>query len=86
VLFRSDPVDASHPGKDPSDDLYAVFSRRLQDLLNRSDSLRTRQVEDALGIVKSQAAEWLGRAQEEGWLIQTSKNPKRFALRSHSLV
>ena len=82
----ADPVDALHPGKDPSDDLYAVFSRRLQDLLKRSDSLKTKQVEDALGIVKSQAAEWLGRAQEEGWLIQTSKNPKRFALRSHPLV
>ena len=81
-----DPVDSSGPSEDPTDDLYAVFSRRLQDLLKRSDSLKTRQIEDALGIVKSQAAEWLGRAQLEGWLIQTNKSPKRFTLRSDSLV
>ena len=79
-----DPVDRSGTTEDPTADLYAVFSRRLQDLLKRSDSLKTRQIEDALGIVKSRAAEWLGRAQQEGWLIQTSKSPKRYALRGDS--
>ena len=67
-------------------DLYPVFREQLTRLLNRTKSLKSKEIEKALGIVPSQAAAWLSRAQEEGWLLQTSKRPKRFSLRSKSLV
>ena len=82
----NDTVNASDASEYPTDELYDVFRRRLRHLLERSDSLKTKQIQDALGIVPSQAAEWLSRAQQEGWLLQTNKSPKRFALRSNFLV
>ena len=80
------PENAPDAREDPRNELYAVFSTRLRRLLEHADSLKTKQIQDALGIVPSQAAAWLARAQQEGWLVQTNKNPKRFALRADSLV
>ena len=77
---------ASDSGEQPTHELYRDFSRHLQHLLARCDSLKTNQIQEALGIVKSQTDEWLVRAQREGWLVQTSKRPKRFALRRDFLV
>lgn len=69
------PMQACDPGE-----LYAVFRRQLEVLLGRSNTLKTKEIQEALGIVQSQAEKWLSRAQKEGWLLQTSKKPKAYAL------
>ena len=69
-----------------SEDLYALFRRRLEDLLERSNSMTTKEITDALGIVQSQAEHWISRGKQEGWILQISKNPKRFTLKANQLL
>ncbi len=87
--IRPYPESECHDAPTVSDcgpeQLYALFRRQLEILLNRSSTLKTREIQQALGIVQSQAEHWLSRAQEEGWLLQTSKRPKSFALPSQCL-
>ena len=77
------PAEAKQP---LGDNLYALFCQRLRSLLESSDALKSKEIEDALNIVPSQTTAWLNRAQKEGWILQTSARPKRFTLCSKSLV
>ena len=66
--------------------LYETFCRQLQFLLNSTREMKPGEVGDALGIVQTQARDWLARAEVEGLIRKTSEKPIRFGLRPTSLI
>ena len=76
--------DVADSGVDPRDVLYGEFRQQLQVLL-RAGAKRYREIEEALGLVHSQAGKWLERAEQGGEIERVSDKPVRFALRRNSL-
>ncbi len=68
------------------DKLYFQFREELESLMRPQGPMKTKEIENALGLVQSQVRKWLERAQEDGWIHQISKKPARFELRRKSLL
>ena len=62
------------------DALYQEFCRQLPNIFEVQE-LRPKEIEEALGLVRSQAKKWLEQAVQDGLIQQTSKKPIRFVLR-----
>lgn len=71
-------------GVDLNNSLYASFCELLPRVA--SDSFKPKDVEAALGLVRSQAAKWLARAEQEGLIQKTSTTPARFAFCERQLL
>ena len=77
------PIPASevgHSGMNPGYALYCEFRRQLWALL-QAGPRRRRDIEEALGLVPSQARAWLKRAEESGEIQRVSDKPITLALR-----
>ena len=79
-----EPVPAPRQDSDLSNQLYADFCGLLPSLANAG--FRPKDVEQAFGLVPSQAKTWLERAEQEGAIRQTSKRPSKFVLTKGQLV
>ena len=77
---------ATHIVQGSSDALYASFCRELRSLLDMSGEMKTREIADALGLVKSQATTWLNQAENDGYIQRISKKPVKFGLRGRLLL
>ena len=64
---------------DSADMLYTAFCRQLWTVAG-SGHMKRRDVETRLGLVPSQVKKWLQRAEQEGRIQWTSKNPAKFML------
>lgn len=88
----SDTTSAAHApaaphvstGIDLKDTLYAEFRKQLPRVAG--DSFKPKDVEKALGLVRSQVERWLVRAEQEGFIQKISRRPSRFAFRKRQLV
>lgn len=63
---------------------YATFCKQLQ-TFPAGNGIRPKDVEEKFGLVRSQAANWLERAEKEGLIQRISKKPVKFALRENQL-
>ena len=70
------------PGLDAKQSLYREFQRQWQNNFGPREMTR-RDVETALGLVRSQVNKWLELAEQDGWIKRTSKNPAKYALSDH---
>lgn len=80
------PEEVAGRARQPEDELYLVFCRKLKALLSSTGQMKPKEVGDALGLVPSQTKDWLARAEKEGWVRRTSKRPVRFGLRAAPLL
>ena len=71
--------DLGHYGAESADLLYSAFCDHLQ-VLAGGGELKRRDVETKLGLVRSQVTEWLKRAEQDGRIQWTSKNPAKFTV------
>ena len=69
---------------DLKDAFYMEFLERLPVIFN--DRFKPKDVEKALGLVQSQVKTWLARAEQEGFIQQTSRTPARFAFCERQLT
>ena len=69
---------------DLRDRLYADFCKLLPAV--GSDRIRPREIERALGLVRSQVKTWLARAEQDGFIQRTSKSPAMFILTGNQLI
>ena len=67
------------PESDPKQSLYREFRRQWQSNFGLHEMTR-RDVEKALGLVRSQVKNWLELAEQDGWIQKTSKNPAKFVM------
>ena len=72
--------EVGHSGMNPGYALYCEFRRQLWALL-QAGPRRRRDIEEALGLVPSQARAWLKRAEESGEIQRVSDKPITLALR-----
>ena len=79
------PDADSAVGVDGSDALYDEFRRQLGALLTNGPA-RSKRIEEALGLVPSQARTWLERMERGGEIERVSKKPPKFALAQKSLL
>ena len=79
------PDADSAVGVDGSDALYDEFRRQLGALLTNGPA-RSKRIEEALGLVPSQARTWLERMERGGEIERVSKKPLKFALAQKSLL
>lgn len=63
---------------------YATFCKQLQ-TFPAGNGIRPKDVEEKFGLVRSQATNWLERAEKDGLIQWISKKPAKFALREHQL-
>ena len=63
---------------------YAAFCKRLR-TFPAGNGIRPKDVEEKFGLVRSQVANWLERAEKEGLIQRISKKPVRFAFRENQL-
>ena len=77
--------DVTDSDVDPADALYREFRRQLQVLL-QAGAKRYREIEEALGLVPSQARKWIERARQDGEIERVSDKPVQFALRRKPLL
>ena len=69
---------------DTKEVLYATFCKQLRSF-PAGNGISPKDVEAKLGLVRSQAAKWLERAEKEELIQRISKKPAKFALREHQL-
>lgn len=69
---------------DAKEVLYATFCKQLR-TLPVGNGIRPMDVEARMGLVRSQAAKWLERAEKENLIQRISKKPAKFALKEHQL-
>ena len=74
------PSNATDPSIDSPKSLYSEFCRQLQSNFATGEVKRT-DLMRSLDLVPSQIKKWLERAEHEGWLHRTCKNPAKYALR-----
>ena len=84
VLPTSKPAPIASPDLDLGDRLYAEFCKLLADAGN--GRIRPKDLEQALGLVRSQVRAWLARAEQDGLIQQASKNPVTFILTDNQLT
>lgn len=75
-------TDASasvYVGTDSADVLYTAFCRQLWAIAD-DRHVKRRDVETRLGLMPSQVKEWLQRAEQDGRIQWTSRNPAKFML------
>ena len=70
---------ASEPGSDPRHSLYTEFRRQWQSNFGTRE-MKRKDVATTLDLVSTQVNKWLERAEQDGWIRRTSKNPAKFAL------
>ena len=80
------PEEVTDRARQPDNELYVVFCRQLKILLSSAEEMKPKEVGDALGLVPSQTKNWLGQAEREGLVRQTSKKPVKFGLKAASLI
>ena len=95
IVDNSRPVDDSESSagamaqstsqQDSKNVLYMEFRRQLQRLLGPGD-MKPKEIAEALDLVQKQVNRWLGRAEEEGLIHQTSKRPIKYELRGKALL
>ena len=68
------------PVPESEDVLYKTFCRQLHLRLKAAGKLKSKEIENALGVVRSQATAWLKRAEQEGHIERTSKRSASFRL------
>ena len=71
---------------EPKNVLYKEFCRQLHFLLKSAGEMKPKEIQDALGLVQSQVANWLDQARQDGRIQQTSKRPAKFGLPGPSLL
>ena len=70
---------AGDTGADSTHTLYEEFCRQWQNNFGASE-VKRRDVETVMDLVPSQVTKWLNRAEQEGWIQRTSKNPAKYAI------
>ena len=87
---RSEPNDGAKvvPGFGPESKnvLYKEFCRQLQFILKSAGEMKPKEIGSALDLVQSQVTSWLTRAEQDGYIRQTSKKPVKFELLENSLT
>ena len=71
---------APSPAPEHKDVLYKTFCQQLHTRLKSSGELKSREIEDVLGLVRSQVTAWLKRAEQDGYIERASKRPTSFRL------
>ena len=75
----ADTSASVYGGTDSADMLYTAFCRQLWAIAG-GGHMKPRDVETTLGLVPSQVKKWLQRAEQDGRIQWTSKNPAKFIL------
>ena len=75
----ADTSASVYGGTDSADMLYTTFCRQLWAIAG-GGHMKPRDVETRLGLVPSQVKKWLQRAEQDGRIQWTSKNPAKFIL------
>ena len=75
----ADTSASVYGGTDSADMLYTAFCRQLWAIAG-GGHMKPRDVETRLGLVPSQVKKWLQRAEQDGRIQWTSKNPAKFIL------
>ena len=65
---------------DPGNVLYEAFCQQLRSLLKSSGELKPTEIGQVLGLVRSQAADWLKRAEQDGYVERASKRSTKLRL------
>ena len=60
--------------------LYSAFCAQLHTLMRSAKEMKPKEIEDSLGLVKSQVANWLEQAERDGVIRRTSSKPVKFGL------
>ena len=68
------------PVLESKDVLYKTFCQQLHLRLKAAGKLNSREIENELGVVRSQATAWLKRAEQDGHIERTSKRFASFRL------
>ena len=78
----SDDRVTAPPGTvaEPKNVLYEVFCRQLHSMLKSAGELKPTEIGDVLGLVRSQATDWLKRAEKDGYIERASKRSTKFRL------
>ena len=71
---------AGNTGTNPKHPLYREFCRQWQSNFGTSEVKRA-DVATVMDLVPSQVTKWLNRAEQDGWIQRTSKNPAKYAIR-----
>ena len=79
VAMLADADAPVYRDTDSADMLYTAFCRQLWAIAG-SGHMKRRDVETRLGLVPSQVKKWLQRAEQDGRIQWTSKNPAKFML------
>lgn len=82
-IFKEAGHDLHQTHRSASDDkdvLYKMFFRLLHTRLKSASELKSREIEDVLGLVRSQATAWLKRAEQDGYIERASKRSASFRL------
>ena len=77
-----DDNSAAAPGPAPEseDALYKTFCQQLHFRLESAGKMKSKEIENALGIKRSQATAWLKRAEQDGYIERDSKRSASFRL------
>ena len=78
--FDDKPAVAPGPAPESKDALYKTFCQQLHIRLESAGELKSKEIENALGIVRSQATAWLKRAEQDGYIERASKRSASFRL------
>ena len=76
---------AADPGMDPKTSLYTEFCRQLRRISGDGET-RYAEVENALGLVRSQTDQWLEQAEQDGLIQRTARRPKKFVLCESQII
>ncbi len=71
---------AAMPRTDPKHSLYREFRRQWRQSFGTNEVKRV-DVAKALDLVPSQVNKWLSRAEQDGWIQRTCKNPAKYVIR-----
>ena len=75
-----DTTVTASPASESKDVLYKTFCQQLHMRLKTAGKLKSKEIENALGIVRSQATAWLKRAEQDGHIERASKRSASFRL------
>lgn len=65
---------------EPGNVLYEAFCRQLCSLLESAGELKPTEIGEVLGLVRSQAIDWLKRAEQDGYVERASKRSTKLRL------
>lgn len=75
-----DSTAAPSPALESKDVLYNAFCQQLHTRLMSAGELKSKEIEDGFGLVRSQATAWLKRAEKDGHIERASKRSGSFRL------